>query len=153
MSLSFDDLRAANTSRAKRWHPGFPDDDAWTGADWSNAMCGEAGEAANVVKKLRRHECLLAGSGLALQPEEGLLADLALELADTVTYLDLLAAKYGIDLGDAVARKFNIVSERQGFPERLPCSPRRSGTSAGLPGSSALKPTRDSVGTSGSANA
>jgi hypothetical protein len=22
-------------------------------ADWSNAMCGEAGEAANVVKKIR----------------------------------------------------------------------------------------------------
>lgn len=119
MALSFDDLRDANVARASRWHPGFPGDASWTGADWSNAMCGEAGEAANVVKKLRRHECGLAGSGLTVQPSGELVAHLAMELADTVTYVDLLAAKYGIDLGDAIIAKFNIVSERQNFPERL----------------------------------
>lgn len=43
-----------NRRRCERWHPGFPHDPGgWSGADWSNAMCGEAGEAANVVKKLR----------------------------------------------------------------------------------------------------
>jgi NTP pyrophosphatase (non-canonical NTP hydrolase) len=44
---------------------------------------------------------------------------LAEEIADTVTYADLLAAHYGIDLAAAVADKFNRVSRRQGFPDRL----------------------------------
>ena len=41
------------------------------------------------------------------------------ELADTVAYADLLAQYYGIDLGRAVREKFNHVTERAGFPERL----------------------------------
>lgn len=115
--LSFSALREANESRARRWHPGFPADDTWNGADWSNAMCGEAGEAANVVKKLRRHE---TGHHGALDGNEvELHAALADELADVVLYADLLAAKYGIDLTVAVVSKFNEVSRRQGFPERL----------------------------------
>lgn len=116
--LSFAALRRANLGRCVKWHPGFPDDNEWTGADWSNAMCGEAGETANVVKKLRRYECGLKGE---LDPsEEELRAALADEIADTITYADLLAAKYGIDLSEAIANKFNRVSERQGFPDRLP---------------------------------
>lgn len=115
--LSFNNLRLANVERAKRWHPGFPDTAGWSGADWSNALCGEAGEAANVVKKLRRSEC---GARGALDPDRpALLVALAEEVADVATYLDLLAAYYGIDLGRAVAEKFNRVSEREGFPERL----------------------------------
>jgi len=122
MGLSFDALREANASRVERWHEGA---DEWTGADWSNAMCGEAGEAANVVKKLRRHETRIRGtfgegSALYNTPSVGeLLAKLAGEIADAVTYADLLAHKYGIDLGAAVVDKFNRVSEEQGFPERL----------------------------------
>lgn len=117
--LTFLKLSTTNEKRAKRWHPGFPDDNAdWSGADWSNAMCGEAGEVANVVKKLRRYECGLKGE--LDPPEDELRAALALEIADVICYADLLATYYGIDLGAAVARKFNIVSERQGFPERLP---------------------------------
>jgi NTP pyrophosphatase (non-canonical NTP hydrolase) len=119
VSLSFNELRRANEARCTRWHPGFPHDKAWTGADWSNAMCGEAGETANVVKKLRRLE-----TGAAPGPDdpsyEALLEMLADEIADTITYADLLAAFYGIDLAEAIARKFNRVSARQGFPDRLP---------------------------------
>lgn len=124
--LSFAELRLTNVSRCKRWHTGFPADEHWTGADWSNAMCGEAGETANVVKKLRRLE---TGSGPGVNdpaPDE-LRRMLAHEIADTVLYADLLAAKYGIDLGLAVAEKFNIVSERQDFPERLPVEEVRDG--------------------------
>jgi NTP pyrophosphatase (non-canonical NTP hydrolase) len=116
--LDFATLRRQNEARARRWHPGFPEDDDWNGADWSNAMCGEAGEAANVVKKLRRHE---TGHHGARDGDEAHLHDaLADELADVIIYVDLLAAKYGIDLAVAVASKFNEVSARQGFPERLP---------------------------------
>lgn len=34
-------------------------------------------------------------------------------------WLLTLAQYYGIDLGRAVREKFNYVSEREGFPERL----------------------------------
>lgn len=56
--LTFAELDAVNAARCKRWHNA--DTERWTEADWSNAMCGEAGEAANVVKKLRRHETATA---------------------------------------------------------------------------------------------
>lgn len=119
--ISFELLRRVNVERCKRWHPTFLTSDpmAWTSADWSNAMCGEAGEAANVVKKLRRIE-----TEAAVGPDDpdavqlrNMLAD---ELGDIIAYVDLLAAHYEIDLSTAVASKFNRVSERQGFPERLP---------------------------------
>lgn len=118
-ALTFDEVTAANRRRCERWHPGFPVDQAWTGADWSNAVCGEAGEMANVVKKLRRIETGTA-PGPDDPPVDRLREMLADEIADTFTYLDLLATFYGIDLPAAVARKFNRVSERQGFPDRLP---------------------------------
>lgn len=116
--LTFDDVSAVSRARAARWHPGFPDDTAWSGADWSNAMCGEAGEAANVVKKLRRYETGAAPGPLDPPPEQ-LRSMLADAIADVFLYLDLLAAKYDIDLPAAIVSKFNRVSERQGFPERL----------------------------------
>lgn len=115
--LSFDEVTATNHARCERWHPGYPGDDEWTIADWSNAMCGEAGELANVVKKLRRHECGLANAG---DPTPGeLLTKAASEVADVFLYLNLLATKLGIDMPAAIAAKFNEVSDRQGFPEQL----------------------------------
>ncbi len=41
------------------------------------------------------------------------------KLADAVTYLDLLAARMGIDLEQAVQEKFNIVSAKIGSEIRL----------------------------------
>lgn len=115
--LTFALLSLVNRERCERWHPGFPHDDEWTLADWSNAVCGEAGELANIVKKLRRYECNLAGEGDPSVDElHEMLAD---ELADVVCYLDLLASKVDIDLAAAVVDKFNRVSKRQGFPDRL----------------------------------
>lgn len=115
--LFISDVSRVSRARAKRWHPGFPDDDNWTGADWSNAMAGEAGEACNVVKKLRRIET--GAVGKLDPPEEELVQALADEIADVFLYLDLLAAKYSIDIEAALRSKFNRVSELQGFPERL----------------------------------
>lgn len=117
MTLTFDELRKQNAQRVLRWHGDFHRG-AWSGADWSNAMCGEAGEAANVVKKIRRVETGAARGPRDLPPLE-LRHALGLELADTVTYADLLAHYYDLNLGEYVVGKFNIVSERQGFPERL----------------------------------
>lgn len=78
------------------------------------------GHAGNTVKKLRRHE---TGLPDVLSVEQ-LREDLADEIGDVVAYADLLAAHFGFDLGDCVAGKFNRVSEREGFPERLPLSTR-----------------------------
>lgn len=116
-ALTFEQVNAVNRERCSRWHG----DDAsrWSGADWSNAMCGEAGETANVVKKLRRIETHTADATDG-HTEAELMVMLANEIADVFLYLDLLANYYDIDLPDAVVRKFNAVSERRGFPERLP---------------------------------
>lgn len=113
--LDLRELRAANVSRAEKWH----DSDAlpWSGADWSNAMCGEAGEAANVVKKMRRIETNIAKRGD--ESTDGLRQMLGDELADVLIYADLLANHYGLDLAAHVRGKFNEVSERHGFEERL----------------------------------
>lgn len=117
--LTFSRLSEVNAQRAGKWHSGFPvwNSGGWTGGDWSNAMCGEAGEAANVVKKLRRAECGRPGSKDA--PPDQLIRNLGAELADMIIYADLLASYYGIDLGAAVTGKFNAVSMREGFEERL----------------------------------
>ncbi len=119
-NLSFALMSQVNARRCVRWHG--PDwkspDDQWTAADWSNAMCGEAGEAANIVKKLRRLEGSFPSTVPSL-PRERLTQELADELADVVLYADLLAQKVGIDLGDAVRRKFNRKSHEQGFEERI----------------------------------
>lgn len=138
--LTFDRFREANVARGGKWHPGFPADDGWTGGDWANAMGGEIGElaeeleaiemwrllckivqagghAADTVKKMRRSEESLRGVN---DPEFDVLKQkLAMEAADVATYLDLLCAKYNIDLGAAIVEKFNKVSEKQGFEDRL----------------------------------
>lgn len=103
--LSFKDLRAISVERCeKSFFPLHSKDGPW----WGNAMAGECGEACNVVKKIDRDGW-----------SEELQLKLAKELADVVTYADLLAARYGIDLGHAVATKFNEVSERVGSELRL----------------------------------
>lgn len=112
---TFDTLRKVNQARARRWH--HSETQPWSGADWSNAMQSEAGEAGNVVKKLRRVETGI--TGLADPDEDTLLDQLGEEIADTIIYLDLLADYYGIDLWPAIVAKFNRVSARENLPERL----------------------------------
>lgn len=109
-------LRSVNVDRMRRWHRGANEE--WNGADWSNAMCGEAGEAANIVKKLRRHETGM-GRSYNTPDLEALHAKLGKELADIIIYADILGWYYGIDLPSAVVEKFNEVSAAQDFPERL----------------------------------
>lgn len=41
------------------------------------------------------------------------------ELADVVIYAALVASRLGYPLADAIVAKFNAISEREGFPERL----------------------------------
>jgi NTP pyrophosphatase (non-canonical NTP hydrolase) len=111
-----DRLREQNLSRVFRWHP--PETRQWLGPEWANAMQGEAGEAGNVAKKLQRAEDNVTGNRDD-EDRAALLDKLADEIADTLIYLDLLAAHYGINIASATTRKFDEVSIREGFPERL----------------------------------
>lgn len=106
--LSFDSLRAANIERigSSKYSKC---EESWTPAHWMQATMGELGELANLLKKVDRGDF----------PFEQVKADVARELADVQTYLDILAFKLGVDLGEATIGKFNEVSERIGSPVRL----------------------------------
>ncbi|MBF0374802.1 MAG: MazG-like family protein [Alphaproteobacteria bacterium] len=81
----------------------------WSIADWMMALVGEVGEAANILKKIRRGDMTFHDVG----------QDLADELADVQIYLDQLALCLDIDLGAATVSKFNRTSERWGSEVRL----------------------------------
>jgi NTP pyrophosphatase (non-canonical NTP hydrolase) len=110
-TLSFNDLRGANTARLPQFknchgEPAHsqPDGSDWSPAQWLQAVTGELGEYANLRKKFERGDISF----------DEFKQKASHELADVVTYLDILAMQLGIDLGEAVKEKFNIVSERVG---------------------------------------
>ncbi len=117
IDLTFHQLRLANLRRLplyknKRGEPAHsqPDGSDWSEADWMVAVVGEVGEACNRMKKLRRGDHGPIGC-----PEYvAEIQELAHEMADYVTYTDILALQFGIDLGTTVREKFNVVSERVG---------------------------------------
>lgn len=119
MELRIAHIQAVNVERAQRWHNGNFHE--WSGLEWAGALCGEAGEAANVCKKLRRVETGAAGNAWSDRPLEydQLVRELEGECADVFLYLTLLASRYGINLASAIRQKFNSKSEQMGFPERL----------------------------------
>lgn len=111
--LSFDVLRAANVERLplfKNCHGeaahAAADGSDWSRSDWLEAITGELGEYANFSKKFRRGDI----------NEIEFMGHARKELADVVTYVDLLAFRLGIDLGAAVREKFNQVSARVSVP-------------------------------------
>ncbi len=108
MGLSFSLLRAANDARNQAWSNGQKVGLAFRGLE----LGGEVGEALNVAKKLERDAHGWRGSKASLH-------DLADELADVIICADNMAMEAGIDLGAAVIHKFNVTSEKNGFPHRL----------------------------------
>lgn len=114
--MNLNELRIANVTRCEQvFHPLAH----WTPTDWACAMAGEAGEACNAVKKLRR---LADGTNTAKDPqtEAEAIEAIAGELADTIIYADLLAARLNIDLAEAIRDKFNEVSRRMNSSVILP---------------------------------
>ncbi len=106
--LKFSELRLHNVARCVAcFHPL----ESWSETDWATAAAGEMGEMCNFIKKRRRGE--------VVNPLE-----VAKEMADIVTYLDLLAARMGIDLGAVVRIKFNQISAECGYNAGLPMSGR-----------------------------
>jgi NTP pyrophosphatase (non-canonical NTP hydrolase) len=109
--LTFDAFRAANATRCLRWHP---EGIEWSASDWMTAIVGELGELARLIKMRNRERDGLPGNKFSPTDEQ-----IGKEAADVLTYLDLFCAMHGIDLGRAAAMKFNEVSQRVGFPDRI----------------------------------
>lgn len=114
--LTFNTLRGGNEARLPEFKNrkgetahSEADGSDWSPNDWMVALVGEVGEAANVMKKIRRGDMTL----------EEALPKLRQEYADAAIYLDLLAKRVGIDLGEAIIETFNAKSEFVGSRIRL----------------------------------
>ena len=105
MSLTFDQLSRAHHARQE---DSFRHTRSLTLGDWACALAGEVGEACNYIKDLRREQTVrsVGASEMKLYREM-----IAKELANVVSYTELLAMQLGIDLGKAVTEKFNEVSD------------------------------------------
>lgn len=117
--LTFNKLRKANVKRlplfkSRSGKPAHSEKDGsdWTDGDWVCAVVGELGELANLIKKRKRGDF----DGNEKYNYEQEIAD---EIADVQTYLDLLAFRLGVDLGKATIDKFNRVSDRVGCNVKL----------------------------------
>ncbi len=109
MSISFKHLRQANVERDKEWNTGTEKVSlTFRGCE----LAGEAGEAANKLKKLERERLGMKGSRTSIH-------DTAMELADVVICADLVAMDLGVDLADFVRAAFNGKSEEHGFNTKI----------------------------------
>lgn len=107
--LTFGALRRANEKRLPQFRDkhgaiahAVADGSDWSPAEWGNAVAGETGELCNILKKIRRGDMTM----------EEARNEVAKECADIVTYVDLTALQFNIDLGEATRDKFNEVSAR-----------------------------------------
>ena len=110
---TFAYVAQASRDRTEQWQ-GL---DAWTPAEWACAAAGEMGETCNVIKKIFRLE---KGHPSKRESEMDEYKDqLEKEIGDTYIYLDLLAQRCGLTMYGCIAKAFNQVSEREGYPHRL----------------------------------
>lgn len=115
-NLTFKALRNANLARIPLFKNGRgerahskDDGSDWSHAQWMQAVVGELGELANLLKKVDRGDFT----------QESMQSEIADELADVQCYLDILAMRLGVDLGAATVSKFNRVSARVGCAVKL----------------------------------
>lgn len=73
-----------------------------------NELAGEVGEACNIIKKLERERMGIRGSHATTE-------ELAEELADIIICVDLIAMDKAINLCEAVKKKFNKTSSKNGL--------------------------------------
>lgn len=120
------EIQRLNVARAQRWHRAGLQ--AWSELEWAGAMAGEAGEACNAAKKLKRIQGALQHIDRRVaehearpldQQAESYRQQIADEVADTIIYGLLLMALVGRDAETVIADVFNAKSQAYGFPERL----------------------------------
>lgn len=116
MILDFLYLRDKNVQRCTS-EKGFNHPlSGWSVGEWGVATAGELGEACNIAKKLLRVRDGVKGNK---ETEDELKDKLALEMADTIIYLDLWAASQGINLQNAIIQAFNNKSREIGSDIKL----------------------------------
>lgn len=108
-NLSFKTLAEANLKRIPLFKnsKGLPahsksDGSDWSHAEWLQAVIGELGEYANIMKKVQRGDLTM----------EEAMPSIKKEIADVQTYFSILALRLGIDLGQVTQDKFNEVSDK-----------------------------------------
>lgn len=95
--LNFKEFSKLNK---KRCEESFFPLNHWSLSDWATALAGEVGEMCNMIKKRNRGEDIDT-------------AEIGKEIADIVTYADLLSSRLGLDFEDIIKKKFNEVSDRK----------------------------------------
>lgn len=95
--ISFDELRRKNIERCP--HYGYPVEER-TPIEWLDRLYDEVLELSHAVESHNKQ-------------------DIGKEIADVVTFCDLLATRYGFNLGDLVLDKFNEISQRVGSDVRM----------------------------------
>ena len=112
-------IQRINEGRARRWHNGNLHE--WNPLEWAGAMAGEAGEACNAAKKLRRMVLGISNHDTrdADPNTERYKAQVAKEVADTIIYGLILMSVVDADAEETIRAVFNAKSEEYGFPERL----------------------------------
>jgi NTP pyrophosphatase (non-canonical NTP hydrolase) len=83
----------------------FPPSETWTPVEWTLAIAGEVGDLCNLLKNVRRGDFTLE----AVKPE------VLNEIADVMTYCDLLITKLGANTDEVILNKFNEVSACMGY--------------------------------------
>lgn len=101
-NLTFERLQQTNKLRCEKAFGREVKD--WNAEQWACAIAGEAGELCNIVKKVFRGD-------FALNEVRGEILE---EIADIITYCDLMMTFLDADTGTEVAKKFNKVSARRG---------------------------------------
>lgn len=118
--MNLREFQEINAARGEEWHHGNLN--RWSALEWAGAMCGEAGEAANYAKKMRRLELDLPNREAGLQTADynKLLGNCAREVADAIIYGLLLMSAMKVDAETTIADVFDQKSIEYGFTERAP---------------------------------
>jgi NTP pyrophosphatase (non-canonical NTP hydrolase) len=103
--MTFAQFQAMNARRCEQAFKHYKGATEWPIQNWVLAICGEAGEAANLVKKVLRGDLSLDHA------RESLLK----ELADIMTYCDVAITILGGETGQVINDKFEEVNKRVGW--------------------------------------
>src|SRR5579859_5920089 len=99
MSLTLKEYQERNIKFSK---VAFPQCMDWILTDWTNAIAGEAGEACNIAKKVRRGDFTLDEAKFKLLKE----------IADVMCYCSIFCSILEVDIEHVVNDKFQEVLAR-----------------------------------------
>jgi NTP pyrophosphatase (non-canonical NTP hydrolase) len=106
--MTFREFQKMNATRERE---AFPQSADWSLNDFATALMGELGEACNLLKKVRREDFDLltvdVATGLTVKKK------ILKELADVITYADLMMTRLNASTEFEILDKFDEVSSRR----------------------------------------